>query len=462
MSASGKSNNAAGQLPSSGRAAGGYLLPIWDWWLCYEPLRGELRLLDRPRMLSLEAESQPFDRKGVGSRENGALNPAFLGIITTRACNLACRYCAFGASHSAAGAMPVSLAQTAVDWMADLVAQRRGRVLRVDFFGGEPMQAPEVVAATARRARERAGEFGLIRQLEIATNGCLNETAARLLAEEMNHVVLSLDGAEAVHDAHRPLRSGAGSFQTVMRNAHRWRQSPAQLSVRSCVTEATCDSLVQTAEWFCQTLRPAALNFEPLRVTPQSERAGLRPPDPWKFARSFHRASRAAARLGVPLVFAAAAIDQVRSSFCPVGQDVVIVSPDGTANACYLLEEEWQRRKLDLRLGAFHADGRVEIDAEQVQRVRDLSRDHQDCDSCFCRWSCAGGCHVSLRGSARRKGPEDFCVSTRILTAGRLLDQLGLHELADGLIEDPAALAKLVLQPSDTIADVRMEAAHHA
>jgi uncharacterized protein len=473
MSFFAKTNPAVSGNPAvDGGSAGGYALPIWDWWLRYDPLRGELRLLDRTRMLGLGVELKHTGRDGrnragsvQGGFPNGAaspLNPAFLGIITTRACNLACKYCAFGASHSTAGAMPVSIAQAAVDWMARIVKERGRSVLRVDFFGGEPMQAPEVVAATARRAAERAGELGLVRHLEIATNGCLKEPAVRLLAEEVNHVVLSLDGPEAVHDAHRPLRSGAGSFQTVLRNAQRWGQGPTRLSIRSCVTEATCDSLVQTTEWFCHTLRPAALNFEPLRVTPQSERAGLRPPDPWKFARSFHRAARAAASLGVPTIFAAAAIDQVRSSFCPVGQDVVIVSPDGTANACYLLEEEWRRRNLDLRLGSFRPDGSVEIDSDQVQRVRQLSRDHRDCDSCFCRWSCAGGCHVSMRDSGRRQKREDFCVSTRILTACGLLDRLGLNELTDRLIEDQTALEQLVLQPSDALADLCMEANRHA
>jgi uncharacterized protein len=448
-----------------------FAIPIWDWWLLYAPRQGVLQLTDRSRLAELAAPSSALLERpgppGTGATptqtgpetmpdgcRTGPLNPEFLGIIPTRACNLACRYCAFGANRSGATMMSQSLAKEAVDWMAFLVQENGRHELRVDLFGGEPMQAPEVVKAVIHRARQRASELGLHPHLEIATNGCLTGAAARLLAEGMTHVVLSLDGPEEVQDAHRPMRNGEGTFRTVVRNAQEWVRGPTRLSVRACVTRDTLDLMEHTTEWFCRTFQPSAVNFEPLRATAESERAGLHPPDPWQFAGNFHRASRVASRMGVPMVFAAALVDRLRTSFCPVGQDVVIVSPDGTAHACYLLEDEWQRQGLDLRLGTFQEGGRVAIDPERVQRVRSLAADCPECTSCFCRWSCAGGCHVAMHRTRRKAAPEDFCISTRLLTACRLLDRLGDAGLADRFIQDRTACERLVFQPSDAILEV--------
>jgi hypothetical protein len=83
--------------------------------------------------------------------------------------------------------------------------------------------------------------------------------------------------------------------------------------------------------------------------------------------------------------------------------------------------------------------------------LRDLVIDKSRCAECFCRLTCAGGCHVNNTYPDCPPGYSEFCVHTRILTACTLLEDLGQSDLADELVDRPDALAALSRTRSDFI-----------
>jgi radical SAM protein with 4Fe4S-binding SPASM domain len=131
----------------------------------------------------------------------------------------------------------------------------------------------------------------------------------------------------------------------------------------------------------------------------------------------------------------------------------VIVHPDGLLASCYLVPSEWDARGMDLSIGRVLADGQVEVRARDVLRLRRLIHSKPRCSRCFCRLSCAGGCHVnnSYPGCPDQYG--DFCQSTRILTACGLLEEIGESERADELVCDRDALERLSAPRSDRVID---------
>lgn len=444
--------------------AGAFAVPVRDRWLIHAPLHGVSALVNRAAVASLsDGEYSPgLDALrasfAVAPQKEpvppeGPASPEFVGLIPTRTCNLACRYCAFGASAAAPETMDLALAAAAVDWMAGRAVDMGRSLLEVHFFGGEPTCAADVVDAAVHRARARAVEAGLTPRFEIATNGVFDERRCRFLGDYFDSVVLSFDGPQEVHDRHRPGKSGAGSFAAVARNARLLGETPAELCIRTCVTRDTVGDLDRITEWFCGDFRPSTIAFESLQATPESEEAGLMPPDPWEFARKCVRASRAAASRGVTPVYAAASVDVLRHSFCPVGRDSLILSPDGRVSACYLPENEWTRRGLDLNLGRMDGAGGVKLDPEALGRVRDLTAVRGRCTNCLARWHCAGACHVNHSYPGCPEGYDDFCIQTRIIVASRLLDGLGHPEETDRLLEDRAASERLALRGSDLLAD---------
>lgn len=442
-----------------------FAIPVFDNLILYSPLQQVYALGGEGLIIGLteitrSSSSTKFGKllagisrppKAIPAIRSGPLDPEFLSIIPSRSCNLSCRYCNFSPPRDENEVMDENLAMTAVDWMVAKAISTGRPELRVDFFGGEPMVAPQVVEVAVRRAQERAQKVGLDTRFEIQTNGCFNFRSCQFVADNFDCVMVSIDGPEDIQNYHRPRRDGTGSAETVYKNALWIARSPARLYIRTCVTSHTVGVLDKTAEWICRTFKPSAVGFEPLQLSPEYVNGSLQPPSPWEFAKMVQRASRVSASYGIPTIYISASIDRLRISNCPVGQDVLIICPDGQINACYLPEIEWKRRGLDFKLGRISSVGDLQIDREAVERVRALPGKHRKCNKCFCRWHCAGGCHVAgLTGEAGDE-PENFCIQTRILTACQILDRLGYPELADRLVENRQAMEKLALKKSDTL-----------
>jgi uncharacterized protein len=350
--------------------------------------------------------------------------------------------------------MDLSLAREGVAWYLDLVCQSGARTAEVHFFGGEPFCAQEVVDLVYHYARLKACEIGCTVRFEVATNGTFNEDRCRWVADSLDRVILSLDGPAEFQNRHRPYQGGQGTFETVLRSARILSEGMTQLSFRACTTSETVTRLPEIAAWLCQEFRPVSVCFEPVQPTPESEAAGLIPPDAWDFASSFVQAAEVLEAHGVEPIYAAADIRGQRVSFCPVGKDVAILSPDGVVTACYLLRPDWESKGLDLRLGRIEEDA-VILDDERVAAARSLNVYSKPlCTTCFCRWHCAGGCHVNHVLSDAPGAYDRLCIQTRIITLRNVLKALGRDDLIGALLVDRQALERVVLQVSDAMADV--------
>lgn len=134
-------------------------------------------------------------------------------------CNLRCRYCFAdeGAYHSRREFMSLETAKKAIDFLIENSGNRK--ILETDFFGGEPLMNFDVVKETVYYAKERAAARGKKFLFTLTTNGLLlKDDIAKFLNEEMENVVLSLDGRKEVHDEVRKTANGKGSFDLVIEN----------------------------------------------------------------------------------------------------------------------------------------------------------------------------------------------------------------------------------------------------
>lgn len=438
---------------NAGSMEGVHTLPVPGGVLITSPLRSVSALMNEAAasLLSRGASHPELDELAAAlaapgtppCAHSGPIRPAFLGIVSTRSCNLSCVYCGFRAATAPPNQMRLDTAVAAVDWMAETVRRTGGNTLQVHFFGGEPLVAGEVIDAAVHRARLVAARLGLVPRFELSTNGVCSPSRAGFLGDYFDAVVLSFDGPQQVHDQLRPM-GRRGSFDAVARTARILGESTTELCFRTCVTQQNVAMLEQTTRWFCETFNPSVINLETLQPTPESDAAGLAPPEPHEFAAHYLRALRVARDLGVELVYSAADTGQPRNTFCPVGRDTVIVSPDGTLSSCYLLAADWQRRGLDLVVGRIDHRGEVWIDDTAVQRLRTMVASKPPrCTGCFCRYWCAGGCHVNHSYPGCAGTFDAFCVQTRLVTVLILLERLGAHATVDRLLGDRDAMVAL-------------------
>ncbi len=386
--------------------------------------------------------------KPPAARTGPLRNPIFLGLIPTRNCNLGCRYCDFAAPKSAGSVMPLKLAAEAIEAYFSMLVENGETYAAVHFFGGEPFYAESVVHFAVGYAAHRAKELGLQARFEVTTNGLYNQTRCEWIADNFDTVVLSLDGPQDIQDRHRPALNGSSTFALIARNAQILSNGSAELILRACVTSDTVNRLPEIARWIGKEFRPAAVCFESLTVSPLSQAASLNPPDPWTFAQNFEAAANILADYGIETVLSTANLDDSRATFCPVGRDALIVTPEGAVNACYLLEEDWQRAGMELRLGSM-SDGQFDLDPASLETMRALSVYTRPlCNTCLCRFHCAGGCVVNHQP---QRTFDDLCIQTRLVTITKLLHEAGQPDLAQRWLEDPAAMETAAWQPTDRL-----------
>ncbi|HEX3049673.1 MAG TPA: radical SAM protein [Aggregatilineaceae bacterium] len=445
-----------------------FAVPIVDKFLLYAPFHNLTALVNGSALFHIQrgllADTQEYpalqplvDRlhtpeKPIPTARTGPLNnPLFLGIIPTRRCNMACRYCDFAAPKQTSPVMDLGLARDAVDAYFDLLASVGQTHGEVHFFGGEPFCAESVVHFVVAYAAHAAADRGIGVRFEVTSNGLYNEARCQWIADHFDTMVLSLDGPEDIQNAHRPAANGRDSFEIVSRNAAIFSAAPIELVIRTCITHHTVRRMPAIAEWISRHFLPASVCFETLTPSLLSEQNDLLPPDPWEFAQNFDLAAQILAAYGIDTVHSTAHTQDCRASFCPIGRDALIVSPDGMVDACYLLHEDWERNGLNFRIGQLVGQ-QFEIDQRVLQEVRSLTVHRKPlCTDCFCRYHCAGGCHVNHDTSGRPGEFDALCVQTRLITLTRLLREIGQGDLAETWLADHAACEASVWQSSDRL-----------
>jgi uncharacterized protein len=132
-------------------------------------------------------------------------------------CNLRCRYC-FASTGNFGGQrtmMSTQIGKKAIDFLITESQNRRN--LEVDFFGGEPMMNFDVVKEIVAYARGKEEQYNKRFRFTITTNGLLlNEENMKYINENMQNVVLSIDGREETNDKMRFRIDGTGCYKDIM------------------------------------------------------------------------------------------------------------------------------------------------------------------------------------------------------------------------------------------------------
>jgi uncharacterized protein len=382
--------------------------------------------------------------------------PLFLGLIPTRSCNMNCRYCDFIAPKQSSPLMDLDTARDAVDAYLRRLDELGMTHAELHFFGGEPFFAARTVHFAVEYFRAQAAQRGMTSHLEVITNGLFNERMARWAAGAFDTIFLSLDGPAEIQNRHRPGLDGRTVAAIIEQNAHFFSDSGVDLVLRACVTAETVQRMPEIAAWFAETFLPAQVCFETMLPSGMSQTFGLQPPDPWDFVRYYDAAADLLAARRIETVLSTADLGAPHLTFCPVGNDAIIVTPDRAVHTCYLLEEDWRAAGLDLTYARLGDAGALEVDRSAVARIRDLNVNRYPlCADCFCRYHCSGGCHVNRRQALLSTAPaadgDATCIQTRAITAAALLKRMGRDDLNKQWRADGAGFRASILNHKDRL-----------
>lgn len=141
-----------------------------------------------------------------------------ISVILNLDCNFNCIYCYEGGMKGSLY-MTDKTAGLLIDFIKSRFALNMTNI-NIDFYGGEPLLSLELIKSISAELKSFAESKGVLYTFALITNGSLFK---RRIAEELallglKRIKTTIDGPPEIHNACRPFKSGAGSFDTIIKN----------------------------------------------------------------------------------------------------------------------------------------------------------------------------------------------------------------------------------------------------
>lgn len=322
-----------------------------------------------------------------------------LTLLTTRKCNLACRYC-YASAKPDGEEMPLELAIDSVRWFVDQLSHDQ---IRVTFHGGgEPTLAMDVIQKVVEYIEARKGNKKGV--YIITTNGTAQKNSWDWMMRFNFGISISIDGTPDIQNRNRPFFEGDGSSEAVEDSIYYLVQNKYPFSVR--LTYSPADDIGKILRYFA-CLGIEKIHLEPLfpygrlyKLVSFGEKSGYEvySPSGSEFFAKFLEAQSLAKSLGIKIINGHL-LNFARGTgyFCGAASArAMTVTHDGLLTGCL---EVVDRNDSDIDtfvVGRYRRESRdFEVDFE---KVRVMQKRHADflakCKDCYARYHCAGGCPV--------------------------------------------------------------------
>ncbi|MFC1858360.1 geopeptide radical SAM maturase [Thermodesulfobacteriota bacterium] len=175
-------------------------------------------LLTKLGMIVPDREAEK--RSIVGIIENlNTDNPGMaVMVVLNLDCNFGCIYCYEGGIK---GDLYMS-EQTAHQFVKFIKSRFTGnkKTLVVDFYGGEPLLSIPLIKSIASELQAFTQKMGATFYFTLITNGSLfaRKVARELVPLGLRSAKITIDGPADIHNRYRPFKSGAGSFDIIIKN----------------------------------------------------------------------------------------------------------------------------------------------------------------------------------------------------------------------------------------------------
>lgn len=328
-----------------------------------------------------------------------------LCLHIAHACNLSCRYCFAGEGEYRGdrSLMSYETGKKALDFLVANSGSRKN--LEVDFFGGEPLMNFEVVKKLVAYGRSLEAENDKHFRFTLTTNGVLlDDEIIEFANQEMDNIVLSIDGRKEVHDRMRPNKNGDGSYDLILDKFKKVAASRNQTRyyVRGTFTHYNLDFVEDV-------LHLADEGFEQISVEPvvagPEEPYAIREEDIPVICEGYDRLAKEMIKRekeGKGFNFFHYMIDlsggpcvYKRLSGCGSGTEYLAVTPWGDLYPCHQFvgNEDFLLGNVD--------DGIVNNQVRDEFKLCNVYA-KEACRDCFARFYCSGGCAANAYNMHQR------------------------------------------------------------
>jgi len=313
-------------------------------------------------------------------------------------CNLRCNYC-FASQGDFNGErmyMPLSIGKRALEFLVKNSGNRRN--LEVDFFGGEPLMNFDVVKELVKYGRSLEEKYNKNFRFTITTNGLLlDREKMDFINENMDNVVLSLDGRKEVNDKMRTTVSGDGSFDLITPKFLEFVKLRGSKSYYARGTFTANNLDFSKDVLFLNEVGFKSISVEPVVAKPENSYALLEE-HLQKILQEYEKLSKEYIEIhkqGKGFDFFHFMIDLnqgpcliKRMSGCGAGVEYLAVTPDGDLYPCHQFVGNEDFKMGDIYTGITNNKIRDEF------RVANITT-KEGCKDCWAKFYCSGGCHAN-------------------------------------------------------------------
>ncbi len=319
----------------------------------------------------------------------------------TNQCNLSCQYCyEFGEDKIATPEgkkkfMDLETARQSVDF---LFRQAEGRsTVHITFFGGETLMNFPLMKQVVDYANEQSGKKGFTVDYSLTTNATLLTPAIiDFLAENRVGVTVSIDGPKEANDKFRIFANGRGSYEVMepkireLLDRHRTRPIAARVTMTSQAMD-----VMKTYRHLKENLGFHEVGFAPVTTSP-NRLYSINEPGMDKVLGQFEELAEEYLQnalrnqhhgfSNVSDTLAELHQGVNKSHPCGAGLGLLGVGPSGDIAPCHRFVDSDQ-----------HALGHVSTGLDSERQKNFLDRGNvsgkYECQTCWARPLCAGGCH---------------------------------------------------------------------
>ena len=340
--------------------------------------------------------SPPVDTSNFKYNEEGVVKALCLHVAHD--CNLRCNYCfaSQGDFHGERVRMPLEVGKKALDFLVEKSGNRRN--LEVDFFGGEPLMNFDVVKDLVAYGRSIEEEHNKHFRFTITTNGILlDDEKMKFMNENMDNVVLSLDGRKDVNDNMRPAVDGSGSFDIIVPKFLDFvkMRGDKDYYVRGTFTSENLDFSKDVM--LMNELGFDSLSVEPV-VTDPKETYALLDEHLDTIMEEYEKLSKEFIekhKKGEGFTFFHFMVDLTqgpcfikRVAGCGAGVEYLAVTPEGDLFPCHQFVGEDE-----FKIGTLETGVDNEKLVDKFRQANVFTK--EGCSDCWAKFYCSGGCHAN-------------------------------------------------------------------
>lgn len=331
---------------------------------------------------------------GTPSNQGPALSDNFdLTLVITNDCNLRCRYC-FAQGGEKRDYMSTDVALSIVN---NVFLTTDRRYVKISFFGGEPTLNFEVIKNVVSFVKILAPSLNKGYSFYITTNGVMARRTLEFLTNNDFTFVVSSDGIPISQNFLRPTSNKQPSSEYVEKTISFLVKRNIPFKVRSTISKYNVNYMAENVRYFSD-LGVRTVHFEPVTHAGRgkSDDINLERAKIDEYVRNFMLALEVAKNHNVSIISSSYMNFLAPShKFCDaMAGSRLVGSYNGDITLCVEVQDTCHPYSTNAIVG--HSDGKkMFFDHKKHEEITgNVATQNTDCNQCFARYCCGGGCPV--------------------------------------------------------------------